>query len=400
MCIRDSETIMALQEEVDAFDQHQQLMEQTIDQKISTAMQLKQQLRELGVATDEQVNGIDISDAAIEARSALADVAGSNVSERVGGDGPADQQRVQALQSKLEETKRQKAHLEATLRESLERMVNTELEERISKVCRAERDNGTVGTNQALQELSKMKSNTPEFQQRLASIVAAKSGTADSVALSTVEDLKDALTRQGEIMRLVSEEPTKQALEKVLTQVTQAEQHGQGSESGQQQQQHAEMVQAHTKRKQTLLSQIQQKEVELKKALQESRRLMGAASGPSSMPLRNIQQNIAMIEKETELVSSSYEQKVSALQEEIELDEKRAAAEQKTQNEELLKYKQQAENDAKERKAIKTILDVKIMALVENVQRMCEQNNLIRPSVNHDIVTLKKLVRVSVEALE
>ena len=41
------------------------------------------------------------------------------------------------------------------------------------------------------------------------------------------------------------------------------------------------------------------------------------------MPLRNIQQNIEIIEKETELVCSSYQEKLAAMKKQVELEEKK-----------------------------------------------------------------------------
>lgn len=239
-----------------------------------------------------------------------------------------------------------------------------------------------------------MRCNTPEFQQCLASIVAANTG---SQGVDVVE-LKRVLSQQGGIMKAVfCEDPSKEAHQQLLQQVAEAEQRRLPL---QQENQRCELVREHNQRKALLLAELQDKETHLKSALQESRRLMNVGSSGSGGPLRSLQQNIELIEKETELVSTSYEGRVHQLKKEIEMEDKRAAAEQQAQAEELLKFKQQAENDAKERKAIKTILDVKIMALVDNVARLCDQNALLSPAVNHDLSTLRKLVRASVEALE
>eukprot|EP00658_Telonema_sp_P-2_P021573 TRINITY_DN18595_c0_g1_i1.p1 TRINITY_DN18595_c0_g1~~TRINITY_DN18595_c0_g1_i1.p1 ORF type:complete len:824 (-),score=312.43 TRINITY_DN18595_c0_g1_i1:452-2923(-) len=406
---RRDETITALQEEVDAFDQHQQTMEETIDLKISTAMQLKQQLVDLkAFPRGQHVKGMDLSDQAIEARTALSDVA-SMINPQSSSkpnnaqatkSKAATQQRVQVLQSKLEVTLKEKSELERTLRDRLEQMVNTELEERISKVCRAQRDNGTVGSKEALQELSKMRSDTPEFQQQLALIVAANSKQGGDHG-DTVEDLKSALSQKGGIMKLVFSNPSKQAHQQLLLQVAEAERQacGDGVQAKQLEQHRAELVRQHNERKAKLVAQLQEKEAALKSALMESRRLMGAGSH-HTMPLRSLQQNISMIEKETQMVSSSYQKKVLSLKSQIAMEEKQAKAEHRAQAEQLVKFRQQTENDAKERKAIKTILDVKIMALVENVERMCSKTSSMCPSVSHDISTLKNLVKASVDALE
>lgn len=45
---------------------------------------------------------------------------------------------------------------------------------------------------------------------------------------------------------------------------------------------------------------------------------------------------------------------------------------------ELQKLRHQADNDAKERRAVKTILDVKIMGLVDNVARCFDPSTILK----------------------
>lgn len=163
----------------------------------------------------------------------------------------------------------------------------------------------------------------------------------------------------------------------------------------------ADLTRSHQTWRGGATSKLHTLDADLKKALQESRRLLVSAGGTATQaPLRRIQQNISVIQKETQLVSSSYEEKVLQLQKEIALEDKRSMQEKQSHDDEMRKYKQQCENDAKERRAIKTILDVKISSLIENVRRLCHKNNLAGPQVTHDLSTLSKLVKASVEALD
>ena len=228
--------------------------------------------------------------------------------------------------------------------------------------------------HQALHELSQIRcSNTPEFQQRLASIVAANAAPdlAAAEQVSAMENLKLALSNQGEIMRLVRSGQSNH--QQLLLQVADADEGAACAGGGQLEQQvekyRADLVRQHNAWRGGAVKQLENLDVELKRALQESRRLLGGAGAGAQVPLRNIQQNIAMVEKETQLVSSSYEQQVMQLKKEICLDDQRSMAEKKSHDDEMNKYRQQCENDSKERKAIKTILEVKITALVDNVRR-------------------------------
>ena len=52
----------------------------------------------------------------------------------------------------------------------------------------------------------------------------------------------------------------------------------------------------------------------------------------------------------------------------------------------------------KERQAIRTILDVKIMGLVDNIAALTTAPEAI--NIHHDVASLRKLVRASADALE
>jgi len=80
---------------------------------------------------------------------------------------------VEEQKQKLHKIREEKNSLEFLLKERLEQMVHTEIEERIAKICQQQPANANTA-NVGMLELASMRSDTPEFQQRLASIVQSE----------------------------------------------------------------------------------------------------------------------------------------------------------------------------------------------------------------------------------
>jgi len=414
------ETLMSLQEELDAFDHHQREMEDILDHKTNQVLHLQKFLLECehGGAVGQpapQHGGAAEGTAPREGRTPMALSAGPEMRAEAML-GSAEESRlpvpkVEEQKQKLHKIREEKNSLEFLLKERLEQMVHTEIEERIAKICQQQPANANTA-NVGMLELASMRSDTPEFQQRLASIVQSEAlrkhgGPAHDAAEQQRQTLVEALSQKGAVMQEVCNEVKdtqshQRLLRKMMEQENGTPRHPlRVSNRMEADGALANMRKAHEAKLKNLQSEIHTKDNAIRTALQKNRRLMGAsidgaATGPTHM--QDIQHNIKLIEKETEMVSKSYQEKVKALRHEKVLEEERLRQERTAQDEELRKYIRQCENDSKERQAIKTILEVKIMGLVDNIAK--SSSSMDCSSTRHDVVSLRKLVSASVEALE
>jgi hypothetical protein len=415
------ETILALQEEVDAFDHHQREMEDILDQKTSEILHLQKYLLEQGVQIaqedfhdlDSQQEGLKMglptaNDNSDESNDNKARQSISHVQQQ-------NKVACEQMRGKLIKMREEKTSLEYLLRERLEQMVQTEIEERIAKICQEQPAlcaDHTANSNLGFIELASLRSDTPEFQQRLASIVQIESRRKHSTGMSESNEellrrqrtLKDALSQKGNLMMQVCNEvKDTQSHQRLLRKMM--AQDGDGRKALLQlDNQGSERVADKSKLDhQTKMNQFRKeiaaKENEIQMLLGAKRKTLGG-SAVANVPMlsHDLQHNISLIEKETQMVSKSYEDKVIALRREKALEECRLRAERDAQAEELAKYVQQCENDSKERQAIRTILEVKIMGLVDNITTLTHSPDC--DSIRHDIVALRKLVTASVDALE
>ena len=219
--------------------------------------------------------------------------------------------------------------------------------------------------------LDPLRSDTPEFQQRLASIVQleAKRKTSNSIndngedqLARRQRSLMDALSQKGNLMTQVCNEVKdtqshQRLLRKMMAQDTESRKVLQVNNRTDADRVQLQLKREHEAKMKQLEAEIGVKEKAVQTLLETNRKLMGQG-GSKAHPSQDLRHNIALIEKETQMVSKSYEDKVNALRHEKALEERRMKAERDGQAEELAKYVQQCENDSKERQAIRTILEV------------------------------------------
>jgi len=241
-----------------------------------------------------------------------------------------------------------------------------------------------------------MRSDTPEFQRRHASLVEAKKKGSGSVEASELQCLKEALQHKGQ----VSQDTHRKLLERMKSQegAVAGRPVGRSPEGADRLSQRRQ--QQHAARMQKLQEEIHAKDSAIKRALESNRKLINAPHAMGGQPpSEELQKNLRLIEKDTQMMSRSYEEKVSALRKEKAMEERRLHAERKAPTDELQKYVQQCENDSKERQAIRTILSQKIMGLVESLASLTSSPPEAA-GIHHDVTALRKLVRASVDALE
>eukprot|EP00741_Cyanophora_paradoxa_P007814 tig00001214_g7560.t1 len=237
------ESILALQEELEAYDRHQRMIEEALDQKTAAFLQLQRLTAESGADGAAAAAALLASAgdgflprALSERRYApyedpvlFSSASGSAVP--IGGpDGEGDgrpggklltaeekigeltgllEQRkaeMQAVQGELEEVQAEKVSLEYLLRERLEKMVQSEIEERLS-VYRKEVDEWKAQhwaaeearrTSEYMLELSKLRQDSPEFHTRLAAILQRETAAVQRPYTEAIARLKAEVAKLKE----------------------------------------------------------------------------------------------------------------------------------------------------------------------------------------------------------
>mmetsp|Transcript_3747 Transcript_3747/g.5684 ORF Transcript_3747/g.5684 Transcript_3747/m.5684 type:complete len:1075 (+) Transcript_3747:68-3292(+) len=236
------ESILALQEELDAYDRHQRMMEDALDQKTASLIHLQRATMENSPGGGSITSSMTFPPGSLSAR-AVADASdrkqyapfgGSETVLFANGEGASGappgsarmltadekvselsqllEQRASEqsqLQQELEEVQAEKVSLEYLLREKLEKMVQSEIEERLS-AYRKETDQrkwtslsggGPEDKRRladAVMELTKVSGNVSEFQGRLATVIQREAEIVQRSYTDTVARLKAELQRAKE----------------------------------------------------------------------------------------------------------------------------------------------------------------------------------------------------------
>jgi len=144
------DTICGLQEELDAYDQHQQLMEDGVDQKAALILSLQ---KILSGHTNKQVFGGDEN---LQSESCPPVYNVTHDGDDLG-----------ALEIEYKEVEAEKVSLEYLLQEKLEKMVQVEIEERVN-LYRQRHVNGDLPDEQKLDDpLGELLEIQPEFRGEL-----------------------------------------------------------------------------------------------------------------------------------------------------------------------------------------------------------------------------------------
>jgi len=318
------ETILAFQEEVDAFDHHQREMEDLLDIKTGEVLHLEKQLLEDGIP-------LPVEDP-LEMRQLIKSRLIYPPHTEEGGVGlKALASQRDDMRDKLTTIRKEKENLDYLLRERLETMVETEIEERIAKICTVTQSKDAMSSKTGFLELASLRSDTPEFQQRLTSLVkkeAQRKGTGESKEESQRKVLKDALKVKGIVMTSVCDQGkdsnsnqrllqkmmatdqdslTRSSRNQALAPSTQTNSRLEADKviSG--------MKREHAERCTEMRAETQEKEKSIQAALEKNRRAMVAPIGTHHRSQNDVEHNLELIEKETLMISRSYEEKVNSI---------------------------------------------------------------------------------------
>lgn len=461
------ESILALQEELDAYDRHQRMMEDILDQKTATlihwqrvAMEANPDLRELAqgqldgeipipvhqtqpsAATLLQTRDTgtpippQMSSSAVPTPTArLPPVAERRYAPfHAENDVIVDSQRysqtpapllsgdekIHELQSlleakakdndqlakELEEVQAEKVSLEYLLREKLEKMVQTEIEERINTYRREVEQwkaNHSLAEerrrlSEYMLELAKLNSENPEFHERIQQILQRERELIQQQNNEHVTKLQAELQTKQESVAAAQAEVAKLRSEMSRIKVKSDEQGD------------AEQLWKRV--------QLAEKEVELLKAKQHSNSPVDA---DSQARIKQLEARLDHMKQQHERFRQDMHRSLDLKTQEIQhleetkqrlqrdLDDRRHhyPNTENTDSSELEVLRSQAETNAKERAALRTIMESKIKSLVDNVMRIVADSSsepsALVPShskLHRELSALQKLVNASIVALK
>ena len=391
------ETILALQEELEAHDRQQQMLQDALDAKTNTLIHLQRVALEhtqsspvknpqlemaLGLAEEEhrrwQEQGIedDFSGAFRQPqrpppRRATPLVFESDYTEG-GGAAPSSSSRSEDLQraleqknlemlqlaQELEEVKAEKVSLEYLLRERLEKMVQTEIEDRIQAYR---------------QEVEEWRASG----QRDTPPVPSLSGLENKSASSTLENEKLVEELRLEVHRLERELESRNSSSGSSlseTKVTQLQ----------------ERVRSLTEQQNQFRDQVQERLEENQRHIAELEEENARLRGGGSTDMDKAKQ-----------VAAIYEERLANMIREKKMEEEFWRTERQNHLNELMALKQQCTINAKERQALRVILENKIKTMVDAITTGLSSSGGGDPQrLLREAAALQKLVNASVTAMK
>eukprot|EP00698_Gefionella_okellyi_P014420 TRINITY_DN4002_c0_g2_i1.p1 TRINITY_DN4002_c0_g2~~TRINITY_DN4002_c0_g2_i1.p1 ORF type:complete len:1024 (+),score=306.20 TRINITY_DN4002_c0_g2_i1:27-3098(+) len=383
------ESILALQEELDAYDRHQRMMEDILDQKTAMLIHWQRLALEANPSLREDYIAHGGSDPGGELRLPLTS-APSNASLSVGtplASMPAITERkypafqaadvvmhgrtsttpmlltgdekVQELTSLLEAQKKdqeqlsreledvqsEKVSLEYLLREKLEKMVQTEIEERINTYRRE------VEQWKANHSLAEERRRLSEYMLELAKL--------NSENAEFYEKVQKIMEKESELLQ----KPFQEQLERFKAELQSAQDDKKAAAD--------EAAQLRTE-----LSRLKVK-------------------GDGAVDVEQLWQRVQLAEEEVKLLKAKQATPSAPVP--------RAAPAAVDNSAELQTLRTQAETNSKERAALKTIMESKIKGLVDNVMHIVQETGELATvaggRMHRDLSALQKLVNASIVAL-